>query len=656
MFIDEFRNIERLISEKKSEDAKKNLFNILSIEPLNSRANELLAYIIANEGELNKAHELLLIANLDIHSSSESNYYLGVSFLRKGQYINAIKFIETSISKNGEFYEGLVQIAIAFGYLSNYLKAEEALLKAIRINPHKCDVAFINLGKLKHKQKSYDSALDYYNKALYLVPESEDALFNKAIVYVDLEDYNSALDIFFIILKKNGDHEKTIINIAVLFNKLGKYIKSIEYSKRILNKNKNELALLNFADSYCGLKKYKEAINIYSSINDKSTNYFIALNGKGVALNGLCKYEEAIYCYDKVIIEDESKADALSNKAHTLNEIYKYEDALKCINQAIDIDNSKRNYHLIKAYILFNLRKFELAWSEYEWRNKINDPSNSYILKINKLPKWDGVDYSKKIVIWGEQGLGDQILFSSVLNELNEFKKIPTVLINKKMLSVYRKSFTKYNFLDMNSDLEIFEYEYQISIIDLQKYYRKSLENFKNIKVPYLYNKNEYKKIKIENSENKIICGLSWMSFGDEIGNEKSIPLENFEFILNSKKIKFIDIQYYPKNKREIILKEHKKLEKIKNINLYENFDILVEIVDQCDIIVTCSNTTAHVAGALGKNAFLLTPKYKGRHWYWQKDINDISLFYPTVVILEQEFPQNWKHPIAKLENLLENL
>jgi tetratricopeptide (TPR) repeat protein len=656
MFIDEFRNIERLISEKKSEDAKKNLFNILSLEPLNSRANELLAYIIANEGELNKAHELLLIANLDIHSSSESNYYLGVSFLRKGQYINAIKFIETSISKSGEFYEGLVQIAIAFGYLSNYLKAEEALLKAIRINPHKCDVAFINLGKLKHKQKSYDSALDYYNKALKLVPESEDALFNKAVVYVDLEDYNSALDIFLIILKKNGDHEKTIINIAVLFNKLGKYIKSIEYSKRILNKNKNELALLNFADSYCGLKKYKEAINIYSSINDKSTNYFIALNGKGVALNGLCKYEEAIYCYDKVIIEDESKADALSNKAHTLNEIYKYEDALKCINQAIDIDNSKRNYHLIKAYILFNLRKFELAWSEYEWRNKINDPSNSYILKFNKLPKWDGVDYSKKIVIWGEQGLGDQILFSSALNELNEFKVLPTVLINKKMLSVYRKSFTKYNFLDMNSDLEIFEYEYQISIIDLQKYYRKSLENFKNIKVPYLYNKNEYKKIKIENSENKIICGLSWMSFGDEIGNEKSIPLENFEFILNSKKIKFIDIQYYPKNKREIILKEHKKLEKIKNINLYENFDILVEIVDQCDIIVTCSNTTAHVAGALGKNAFLLTPKYKGRHWYWQKDINDISLFYPTVVILEQEFPQNWKHPIAKLEKLLENL
>ena len=656
MFIDEFRNIERLISEKKSEDAKKNLFNILSLEPLNSRANELLAYIIANEGELNKAHELLLIANLDIHSSSESNYYLGVSFLRKGQYINAIKFIETSISKSGEFYEGLVQIAIAFGYLSNYLKAEEALLKAIRINPHKCDVAFINLGKLKHKQKSYDSALDYYNKALKLVPESEDALFNKAVVYVDLEDYNSALDIFLIILKKNGDHEKTIINIAVLFNKLGKYIKSIEYSKRMLNKNKNELALLNFADSYCGLKKYKEAINIYSSINDKSTNYFIALNGKGVALNGLCKYEEAIYCYDKVIIEDESKADALSNKAHTLNEIYKYEDALKCINQAIDIDNSKRNYHLIKAYILFNLRKFELAWSEYEWRNKINDPSNSYILKFNKLPKWDGVDYSKKIVIWGEQGLGDQILFSSALNELNEFKVLPTVLINKKMLSVYRKSFTKYNFLDMNSDLEIFEYEYQISIIDLQKYYRKSLENFKNIKVPYLYNKNEYKKIKIENSENKIICGLSWMSFGDEIGNEKSIPLENFEFILNSKKIKFIDIQYYPKNKREIILKEHKKLEKIKNINLYENFDILVEIVDQCDIIVTCSNTTAHVAGALGKNAFLLTPKYKGRHWYWQKDINDISLFYPTVVILEQEFPQNWKHPIAKLEKLLENL
>jgi tetratricopeptide (TPR) repeat protein len=477
------------------------------------------------------------------------------------------------------------------------------------------------------------------------------------MVYVDYENYQMSLDLFNLILLNNKNNEKTLINISVLLNKMGKFTKAIEYSKRVLDYNdKNELALINLGDSYSGIKKYKEAINIYSIINKKSTNYHIALNGIGVALNGLSKYAEAIYCYDQVILNDEFNTDALSNKAHTFNEIREYKEALKCINQAINIDGSKRNLHLINAYILFNLGKFELAWSEYEWRYKINDPSNSYILKFNKLPKWDGIDYSKKIIIWGEQGLGDQILFSSVLNELNGFKTLPTVLINKKMLSVYRKSFPKYNFVDMNSELEVSEYEYQISIIDLQKYYRKTFENFKNIKVPYLYNKNEYKKIKIENSENKIICGLSWMSFGDEIGNEKSIPLENFQFILDSKLIKFIDIQYYPKNKREIILKEHKKLEKIKNINLYENFDILVEIVDQCDIIVTCSNTTAHVAGALGKKVFLLTPKYKGRHWYWQKDINNISLFYPTVVILEQEFPQNWKHPIAKLENLLENL
>jgi hypothetical protein len=38
-------------------------------------------------------------------------------------------------------------------------------------------------------------------------------------------------------------------------------------------------------------------------------------------------------------------------------------------------------------------------------------------------------------------------------------------------------------------------------------------------------------------------------------------------------------------------------------------------------MVVTASNTTAHIAGALGKPAYAMLSKGQGRLWYWAVNI-----------------------------------
>jgi ADP-heptose:LPS heptosyltransferase len=79
-------------------------------------------------------------------------------------------------------------------------------------------------------------------------------------------------------------------------------------------------------------------------------------------------------------------------------------------------------------------------------------------------------------------------------------------------------------------------------------------------------------------------------------------------------------------------------------INYIDNFfdiDGLLSIIKSCDVVVTVSNITAHLAGAIGKKTFLLLPFSRGRIWYWHDEQK--SLWYPEMHQYFQDSNMSWK-------------
>ena len=117
----------------------------------------------------------------------------------------------------------------------------------------------------------------------------------------------------------------------------------------------------------------------------------------------------------------------------------------------------------------------------------------------------------------------------------------------------------------------------------------------------------------------------------------------------------FINLQYgETKQETKRIFEERKiEIQSIADIDNFSDIDGLAALISACDYIVTTSNVTAHIAGALNKKTYLLLPYGSGKMWYWGESL-DHTLWYSSIEIFKKDMPNTWDHTIKKLANKLE--
>jgi hypothetical protein len=153
----------------------------------------------------------------------------------------------------------------------------------------------------------------------------------------------------------------------------------------------------------------------------------------------------------------------------------------------------------------------------------------------------------------------------------------------------------------------------------------------------------------------KIVCGLAWRSANKDFGTRKSFELIQLAPILKNPKFEFINLQYGQVNFE--IQKSNDQLginiHQIKDLDVYNDIDSLLALIDACDIVITTSNVTAHLAGSIGKKGCVLVPFSKGKIWYWH--LNDVSGFwYPSLRVFYQTDRYDWSTTIEQTQKWLE--
>ena len=64
------------------------------------------------------------------------------------------------------------------------------------------------------------------------------------------------------------------------------------------------------------------------------------------------------------------------------------------------------------------------------------------------------------------------------------------------------------------------------------------------------------------------------------------------------------------------------------------------------DLVVSISNTTVHVAGALGVPTWCLIQKIGNKRWLIDRDD---SPWYRSVRLYRQDAVADWRHPVARV-------
>jgi len=290
---------------------------------------------------------------------------------------------------------------------------------------------------------------------------------------------------------------------------------------------------------------------------------------------------------------------------------------------------------------------FESGWRECEWRWKC--PAFPSRTPNFPQPLWKGQDIGEKtILVWGEQGVGDRIMYASLLPKFQQQAHRILVETQQRLVPLFRRSFPEISFFRIqdppNSKLLEESIDYQLPIGSLARWLLPDEESFpKNtIYLKACVNKVKELRDKYQQLESdKLLIGISWKSVNKDIGKLKSTFLTQWRDLLSQKDCLFINLQYGD------VEEEINAFTAQTGISIYQDRDIdslkdldgFAAQVSALDLIISTSNTTVHMAGALGKRVWTLL--HYVPDWRWQLDRLDTP-WYPSMTLYRQPVSDDW--------------
>ncbi len=538
----------------------------------------------------------------------------------------------------------------------NYTKSKNLAEKITKLFPNYF-LAWKILGFLLFHENKIDDSIISFTYATKLNPKDFETYNNLGRAYLVIGKLNEAEKAFFRSTSIKNDYFPAQYNLAMTYSKLSKFIEAEEVYKIAIRLNPNHAqAYYNLGNIFVKLNKPYRAEKAYKKAIEIKPDYSMCFNNLGVIYWGLGKFKESEKNYKMAITKDSNNIDAYCNLGVTLQYMCKFDEAEDNYKKAIKINpkypEAYSNWALTLMYKGSYKKSFEL--SEWRWKTKNNKNKK---FKTNK-PLWSN-ENNKIIYVWKEQGIGDEIMYCSMINELIEEKSAKIILnCDKRLKPLFERSLNK-NII-YNDDKFILESEFDchIPMASLANYFRSDTKKFKKTSYGYLnYDKNKAHHIRSTLSKDSAIkiIGISWKSSSTKgLAKFRNIALKELIKSINGSNLKFVNIQYG--NTTEEILKLKKEInidiETFDDIDNFNDIDGLASLMAACDIIVTIDNATAQLAGSLGLNTKLLLSTAPDVRWgYTGMD----CFWYNSIKIYRQIDLGDWSGPLKQLEQDLKN-
>ncbi len=520
----------------------------------------------------------------------------------------------------------------------------------------------INLYNVYITKKLYKNALDLINliqsKNISLKQVNQD----KAYILYLLKNYDDSINQCYQILKIDEKNVSTLNTLGLCFLKLQKYDEANTTLLKAMSFDEKNIIILNSLGRLNHqLRRSKEAENYFDKAITLHPNNFETLNNIAGFYLEEGKYQKAIELYKKAEKLRPNNSILINNLAKTFMCIDEIEEAEKHCKNAIYID--KNNDEFKKTLSLIRLKKYDFknAWLSFDGRLSLSEfAEKNPALKLiqKKIPK-NILNKKSKILVIREQGVGDEILYGTMYFDLlNKFQDL-IIECDERLIPLFKNSFQNHKdkFVKLgtySSNInEINNFDNIIYAGSLGKFLRNDLDSFSQNS--YLKSIDNYKDLELDNilkNNQSLKIGISWKSFKNRYSSEKSLSLEDFENILNIKNAIIFNLQYgdVKEELESFTKKQNHKIITLHNLDLFNNFSGLANVLKNLDLFVTVSNSTAHLASALGVSTILIKPANHASFHYWDYEDGKTPWYNSVNIISKQNLKD--KHFIRELIKL----
>jgi ADP-heptose:LPS heptosyltransferase len=252
------------------------------------------------------------------------------------------------------------------------------------------------------------------------------------------------------------------------------------------------------------------------------------------------------------------------------------------------------------------------------------------------------------LFVWGEQGIGDEIMFAMFLEVMVKRAKNMVIALDHRLIPAFGSKYPQWRFVNRNElpeDLPKFEYACPLG--DLMVHFLPDLlakgHKFNQpIIEPDAIRFDQISQLMANKDKPRI--AISWRGGKDANGEIRSMQLaELMSGLPVAAEVEIISLQYDEGHEQEVITHGDRR---VAFSGLNNRFDLegVFALIRCCDAVITVDNAVAHFSAALGVPAAVLIPAAQTQYRWKQPEIK--QLLFPSASLFVQNKPGDWVPPV----------
>lgn len=437
------------------------------------------------------------------------------------------------------------------------------------------------------------------------------------------EQYSEALAIFAKVVETENSNIRALVNfgVALLRNRHLEEAKDILLYALELDPKSID-AHINLGSVYQSLLQPEKSLQTAFKVIELAPGSFMAYNNLGCALGDVHQLDAAREAYITSNLLNPNYLTAIINLAQLEVKSGNHQRGLELYESALNLKNISPGekdvvkYYLSHSYLYFG--QLEKGWDYYEYGFVDMLPTGAYrSLRKFKQPRWDGdFNESRKILIWREQGLGDEILFSTCLQDMHESNLDIIFECDPRLMDIFQRMYPRFtvrgeSINNNNNFSSVDDFELHVPIGSLPKYFRRHIVNFNKPtpKFTPLPTAVSLVNQRLQKYSDKILVGICWRSGMLSIErNLNYTALSDWGPLLTDPRYKFVNL-FHGDCENEIQAVEQKfniEILRWQDIDLKNDLETVLALVSQLDCVVSVGTAVSVIAAAAGVNTLVL--------------------------------------------------
>ncbi|MCP5083946.1 MAG: tetratricopeptide repeat protein [Alphaproteobacteria bacterium] len=500
----------------------------------------------------------------------------------------------------------------------------DALLKTYAAHEKKpTDARILNsLGLVFLDMQDTETAITMFKRATAADQKCYNAWENLGMALRSMDRFNSAILAFTCAHHLDRSKLDPLFNIALLQADMRRYEESAKIMDELLESHKDitpgvELRRLQVAMKLEDLKyveQHQDNID-RAALTDEEQDDLDRV--KAQYLEVFDRFDEAIEILEKAVArKGKRQSDLISHLGYCYGTAGRIDDGIATLKNLLDEhpDHYASRYNLS----LLQFRKGDVAdgFENYETRWQFR----AFPSKRRKFdaPIWRGEPVEgKNVLVWREQGLGDEVRYASLLPELQKRGCSITFECTPKLIPLWEATFPWARIRPEGEELclqepEYAEFDYQVPIGSLGYVFRKSIADFDENQKSWIARDHDAEsqlRTQLAVQPNELLIGVCWRSMNQIASRDKVfLNCEQLAAFKDLPNARWLNLQY-ASAQEEIDTMRKGGLDMHHYVDLDQKNDLVgaCNLLGACDLIISVGGSVGDLAGGVGTPLVYMT-------------------------------------------------